>query len=102
MSEFIILSWLEKVTGIEASSWVLFAGVLVAVANIITKRIPADSTGWWGKVRSVTGFIGLVMSSRVTSQTTTMDVVKTMADHGVGTGEATPVVRNPVDGKFKS
>lgn len=98
MNEFIILAWLERVTGIEASSWVLFAGMLVAVCNLITKKIPADSTGWQAKVRAVTAFLGLVMSSRVTSQATTMDVVKTMADHGVGQGNK-PVVRSP-DGKF--
>lgn len=100
MNEFIILAWLERVTGIDAASWVLFAGMMVAVCNLITKKIPADATGWQGKIRSVTAFLGLVMSSKVTQGTTTMDVVKTMADHGVGQGSL-PVVRSTT-GKFES
>ena len=100
MNEFIILSWLERVTNINSSSWVLFFGVCVAVANLLTKMIPADSTGWLGNVRKVTSIIGLYASTRVTSGTSQLDVAKTLVDHGIGTGEAKPVVRG-AEGKFK-
>lgn len=80
MDQFIVLTWLEQVTGIDAASWVLFFGVIVAVCNYITRIIPDDETGWLRTVKVITRGIGLYTSNKVSKDVTVNDVAKTVID----------------------
>lgn len=76
MDQFVILSWLEKHTGIESSSWVMFFTFVVFISNFVSRRIPDDATGWKKAVKEVTKFIGLYTPNKLTKDTTATDILR--------------------------
>lgn len=56
-----------------------YIGLIVAIANAISRWVPDDATGALGVIRSICKFIGINVNSRITSGTTVNDVVKTAA-----------------------
>ena len=100
MSEVVILIWLQQLTGIDQASLVFIIGMAYAVANYIARSIPESETGWRGFVRTIASYVALYRSKKLAPGITVNDVTQALADKGVGSGEAQPVVRNTSDGKF--
>lgn len=76
----IIAGWLHM----QPSALLADLIVISMLANAISRLIPNDATGWRGVVRSIAGFIGVNISSRVTKGVTIADTSAAVV--------ATPVV----------
>lgn len=70
--------------GIEPTTLLFYAGLIVALSNALARFIPSDATGWKGTVRFIASFIGFNVSNRISGNITTSDVAKlVLHDRGV-------------------
>lgn len=60
--------------GLQPSTLILFILIITTAANAGARLIPSDATGFAGTVRTICAFIGVYVSSRVTSGVTIEDV----------------------------
>lgn len=75
----IVLTFIASKTGVSMPVLLGYVGLLVALANAISRWIPDDATGWIGTVRTICKFIGINVSSRLTNGQTVNDVAKAAA-----------------------
>lgn len=69
-----ILKTLSGVLGLTPEGVVLFLVVMSAVANLVSRIIPDDATGWKAVIRKIASVVGLYVSNRVTAGVSTADV----------------------------
>lgn len=74
----LIVTTLAGWLGVTPAIILGYIGVLVAAANVISRLIPDDATGWLHVVRMITKFIGVNVTNRVTSGVTQTDVNKAL------------------------
>lgn len=76
MDQFVAIAWLSRFFGVTPDTILFFIAVFVVGCNLVAKIIPETSTGFWGQARKIASVLGLYVSSRITAQTSVMDVAK--------------------------
>lgn len=77
MEQIILL--IPNLLGLDPEQFTLWVIVLVAVANVVSKRIPESSTGVFGVIRKIAAFVGLALANRITPNVTSKDISKAIA-----------------------
>lgn len=72
----LILTFIAGQTGVSMPVLLGYVGILVAAANMISRWIPDDATGVLNVVRQICKFIGMNVSSRISSGVTLNDAAK--------------------------
>jgi len=74
-----VILFIADKLGIDPLLLPVYLGLLVAVANVVGKSIPASATGALAYVRKVAPFIGLYVPQKITPGVTTRTVAKAIA-----------------------
>jgi len=74
-----IVNAIASYLGINPALVPLILMVIVAIANLIGKSIPASAVGWKGYVRKIALVIGLYVPQRITPGVTTKNVASAIA-----------------------
>lgn len=83
-----ILTYFSQLTGLQPATLVLLGGILITISNALSRIIPDDATGFLAFIRVVTKYVGVNVSSRVTSGVSINDVARTLLQ----TNQAKPEV----------
>lgn len=67
-----IAAWLH----LAPATLLFYIGLIATIANVTTRLIPDDSTGWKHTVRSIAAVIGIYVPNRVSAGITVSDVAK--------------------------
>lgn len=62
--------------GIDPASALFYLGVVIAIARLLSRKIPDDAVGFWGIVRDIASFISIDISNKLTPGITVNDVTK--------------------------
>lgn len=62
--------------GIDPASALFYVGVILAIARVLSRKIPDDKTGFLGLVRDIAALISIDVSNKLTAGITVNDVTK--------------------------
>lgn len=74
-----IAGWLN----VEPATLLLLLAIIGTTANVTSRLIPDDATGWLGTVRRIATVIGIYVPNRVTNGITVTDVAKAVVANKV-------------------
>lgn len=67
-----IATWI----GMQPTTLLFYIGILVMLANFVSKAIPDNATGIQGWIRSAAGFLGLAFSNRIAPGVSQVDLAR--------------------------
>lgn len=88
-----LINGLASVFGVEDATLVAVLVLLAALANLVSRLIPDDSTGWLAVVRKVAAVLGLYVPNRISRNTTSRDAEKVALE----AAEYLPILRGVME-----
>jgi len=88
-----LITYLSQLTGLQPATLILLGGVIITVANALSRLIPDDSTGFLGALRLVCKFVGVNVSNRLSGGITVNDVGRALLKTGESKPEVNAILR---------